>query len=323
MPDRLKRADVAGILDSWADRLALYQEPQIQNTEQIKALSPQTRTINWLRQFDNEDYVDIALRLIQRFRMIDRSDTVEALRTFVDTYDSFRGAVVVPFGNARDSSAIQTYFSADLIGSHISGCKTLDQVAKVGGREPLIFIDDFIGSGGQGQDILAAGFGVNALRKQLGEERDLFDEPIQEHLRAVKLGFVFTAAWDAGIDTIRDVTKKLGLNATVYRLIGESEIPFAFENSLHDVDPEMQDSFRRRCEEIGTGIMLGILEQDRHVNSGDRARKAAERRLGYGNRAMLLASPFNVPTQTLTLFWGQGKIDGVSWMPLLTRRKKA
>jgi hypothetical protein len=322
MPERLRKVDVSGILERWAGRLALYQEPQVPMTEQVRPLSPQDRTMSWLRQFDHDAHIDCALKLIERFRMIERSDTVDALRAFIEHHESFRGAVVVPFGSARDSSAIHTYFSADLTGTHISGCKTLNQVAKAGGKEPIIFVDDFIGSGGQGQDILAAGFGVGSLRQPLGEERDLFDEPIQRHLRAVRLGFVFTAAWDAGVANIKDTTNKLGLNAEVYRHIGEAEIPFAFETALGDVEPEVRESFRNRCAEIGTAIIMNSFERNGRTDHGEWGRKASERRLGYGNRAMLLASPFNVPTQSLTLFWGEGSIDGVPWTPLMMRRKK-
>jgi hypothetical protein len=195
-------------------------------------------------------------------------------------------------------------------------------VAKGAGGEPIIFIDDFIGSGGQGQDILAAGFGVDSLRKELGEERDLFDEPIQRKLRAVKIGFVFTAAWDVGVATIKSTTKSLGLDAEVYRHIGEAQIPFAFEAVLADLSPEVRESFRKRCAEIGALIIRDTLERQGRTDPGELDRKAVERGLGYGNRAMLLASPFNVPTQTLTLFWGEGKIDGVPWTPLMTRRRK-
>ncbi|WP_443627165.1 phosphoribosyltransferase-like protein [Bradyrhizobium ivorense] len=48
----------------------------------------------------------------------------------------------------------------------------------------------------------------------------------------------------------------------------------------------------------------------------------AQRALGYGNRAMLLASPFNVPAQSLTLIWARGHVDGAEWTPLMLRRKK-
>ena len=322
IPDRLNKADVTSTLDRWADRLALYQEPQTQTPGRSRGLSPQARTMAWLRQFDKEEDVDCALKLIELFRMLDRSDTIEALKAFIHANELFRGAVVVPFGSARDSSAIQTYFSADLIGSYISGCTTLEQLAKGERTGPIISIDDFVGSGGQGQDILAAGFGVASLRKSLGEKRDLFDEPMQRCLRAAKLGFVFTSGWDTGVAAISDTAKELGLDARVYCHIKETAIPFAFENCLTHIDSDLRDTFRKRCEEIGTGIVIDMLEREGETDRNEIIRKAGERRLGYGNRAMLLASPFNVPTQTLTLFWGSGNVGGVRWEPLMLRRKK-
>jgi hypothetical protein len=42
----------------------------------------------------------------------------------------------------------------------------------------------------------------------------------------------------------------------------------------------------------------------------------------YGNRAMLLVSGYNVPTQVLTCLWQDGMVDGVHWQSLLRRRKK-
>jgi deoxynucleoside triphosphate triphosphohydrolase SAMHD1 len=65
-----------------------------------------------------------------------------------------------------------------------------------------------------------------------------------------------------------------------------------------------------------------MLEKNGETDRGEIERKASERCLGYGNRAMLLASPFNVPTQTLTVFWAAGNVRGVQWDPLMARRKK-
>jgi deoxynucleoside triphosphate triphosphohydrolase SAMHD1 len=37
---------------------------------------------------------------------------------------------------------------------------------------------------------------------------------------------------------------------------------------------------------------------------------------------MLLVTPFNTPTQTLTVLWMEGEVDGLPWKPLFPRRKK-
>ena len=47
-----------------------------------------------------------------------------------------------------------------------------------------------------------------------------------------------------------------------------------------------------------------------------------QRALGYGGRSYLLVFPYNTPTQSLTLLWGEGTVDGWQWLPLLPRRRK-
>jgi hypothetical protein len=320
LPNRLKKADVHSRVERVAKILAPYQEPCDGRSVKSQLPSLEQGVLAWLRQFDHEEHIDCALSLLGKFRMLDRADTVGALRAFIAANPQFRGGVVVPFGSSRDSGAVQAYFSADLIGKEISECRTLDEYAKSPNTNPVIFIDDFIASGGQGQDILAAGFGVPSLRKQLGEQRDMFSESIRERLQQQQVAFVFTAAWNDGLTTLEKAAKDLGLDAVVYGHIGEDELPFAFENCLEDVDPSVRSSFEQRCRDIGLQLVATSPEGE---TAKQPEKKLKERALGYGNRAMLLASPVNVPTQTLTLVWSNGEVDGIPWMPLLARRKKS
>ncbi len=316
MPGRLTRADVEKSVAEFSERLAKYSDPNLPNEDGYSSV-PKERVINWLRQFDTDDDVDCALRLLSKFRFIGRNEAVKSLTTFIDKNPAFRGAVVVPFGNARDSGSVQAYFAADVIGSHIQACCTVDEAVKKFRNSPLIFVDDFIGSGGQGQDMLAAAFGLKELRKDLGEQREMFDDDIRLHLQRAKLGFVFSAAWGEGISTIQAVAKQLKFDASFFALLSDKDIPFAFDGCLAGLDEDVVAAFKMKCERVGRGIIHTLNEADPRV-----ATKMDERMLGYGNRAMLLASPFNVPTQTMTLFWGNGRVEGVHWSALLTRRKK-
>jgi len=322
IPERLQRADVQPAIQRFDHFRAAYQEPQPKDVNEQVNIIDSERTRMWLRQFSDDSHVDCALRLLDKFRMLSRKDTVTALRSFIDGNPDFRGAWVVPFGSAKDSGSVQTYFSADLQGSYVAGCSTLEDVARLGGQTPVIFIDDFVGSGGQAKDILAAGFNALDMRNDaLDEQRSIFDDTVQRHLRMVKVGFVFTAAWDAGIEKVKEITQQLKLQATVFRLLDETQIPFAFE-LLEGVDPRTIASFRAHCVEIGNALLESQSAAQTSPLDQAAASKRAERVLGYGNRAMLLASPFNVPTQSLTAIWAQGKVNGVEWVPLLTRRKK-
>lgn len=321
MPNRLEKADVTPIVERFSIVLNKYQTPDTHVGE--KTLPSRQRCLDWLQQFDDDAHAECALRLLSHFRMIDRTDTVASLKTFIDGNPQFRDGVVVPFGSARDSTAIQTYFSADLQGTHIHRCMTLEEALRGAGNRPLIFVDDFVGSGGQGKDILAAGFGRDDLRADLDEQRDLFGSDIQDFLRNARCAFVFTAAWDEGVRLIRDTANDLALDAVVYRHIGEADIPFADEMCFTGIDREQADAFMAVCSHVGASLVRSTAKRRPTESEADFASKVASRALGYGNKAMLLASPFNVPTQTMTPFWGQGRVDGVEWTPLLPRRKKA
>jgi deoxynucleoside triphosphate triphosphohydrolase SAMHD1 len=73
------------------------------------------------------------------------------------------------------------------------------------------------------------------------------------------------------------------------------------------------DAFIARCKAIGGEILQ---------SNGEDAGKLEARRLGYGNRGMLLATLVNVPSQTVTLLWKSGIVDGTPWEALLPRRPK-
>jgi len=293
IPTRLKLADADQIIKRFARILASYQEPTTAEPAERTNFEPEDRVFEWLRQFDNDDHIECALRMIDCFRMLTRDDTTNALKQFIELNPKFRGARVIPFGSAKDSAAISTYFAADVVGTYISECTTLSDAAKAASKRPIIFIDDFVASGGQGSDILAAGFGVDVLRKDLGEERSLFETAEQELLKQVDVGFVFTAAWDVGVEVVKKAAVEVGIHATVFQLLDEKHIPFAFDGGIFEgIGDEVVASFKKRCEEIGAMLM--------NKTEGVTSEKIEQRKLGYGNRAMLLASPFNVPTQTYT-----------------------
>lgn len=304
--DRLQRADVPGIIENFVSILTAYQEPPLDECESIQEMENPERIKLWLRQFDDNHHVDCALKLLAKFRMINRQDAVNALKQFIVKNSAFHEAYVVPLGGGKDSGAIHAYYS---VGVASTVCATLEEAASGTNLRPVIFIDDFIGSGNQVRDILCTGFGLQDDRIDLGEKRLPYTADVQKYLKSVEVAFVFTAGWDEGIKNAQEVIRRLGINGKIFRLIDEAEIPFAFENCLNDVETSVVESFKKRCIEIGASLL-----------NGDE--KTQDRVLGYGNRAMLLSTPFNVPTQTLTAVWKTGYVDDILWSPLMARRKK-
>lgn len=319
-PQRLSTAAVAKTVSGFRPKLDSYQPPVAQPGVGA-AIDPEVATRDWLKQFDNDDDVECACLLLDALRVIERRDTVNAIDQFIRANPEFHGGVVVPFGSARDSSALHSYFAADLEGKQISACISLEDALNAEGGGPFIFVDDFVGSGGQSRDVLAAGFGREDLRADLGEKRDLFGTGIQKLLKNNKLGFVFTAAWDSGLTEVEKIAGNLGLDAKVARLIGEDAIPF-LDKVLEQVPPAQARAFLDRSAAIGLSLLQTGTEPKKEESTEARLARLDKRKLGYGNRGMLLASPFNVPTQTFTPLWAQGFANGAEWTPLMPRRSK-
>lgn len=307
MPPRLEKADMPLNLAQLTKSFTKCSQFKQQFSDEDAA----PRHIEaWLRQFDSDAHVDCALTLLRHIRVVGREDLVKALKRFIEINPEFRGAWVVPLGSLKDSAAVQTYFAADLMPEYIARCGTLDQAAAEPSPPKVIFVDDFIGSGGQAQDILAAGFGQMSLRKPLGEERDMFSGSVQELLQRTKVAFVFAAAWDDGLKGIREICTTIKLDAKVHAYLSEADMPFARAVLEAKHEKEDVDSFLVRCERIGRALLA---ESD----------KVDDRHMGYGNRGLLLATSLNIPAQTLTALWAVGEVDDIPWQPLIPRRKKA
>jgi hypothetical protein len=135
----------------------------------------------------------------------------------------------------------------------------------------------------------------------------------REFLRSRPVAFVFIAGWDEGLDLLRASAKAVGLDATVFAHLTDKDIPFAFDGVLTDQDPTAVKAFQETAKAVGESLLAFHKKEPAKIRS---------RALGYGNRAMLLASRLNVPSQTLTCLWMDGKHDNVDWHALIRRRRK-
>lgn len=269
-------------------------------------------TYRWLRQFETDNNIECALTMLECFEIIDRKKTTAAFTALFKAHPSFEGAYAVSFGDPKDGGVIQGYFAADQ--ARVVKVVTLDQWVNEPEGPPLIFVDDCCGSGSQVCDVLAAWLEREDLREDLGEERDALSKAIQARLMKTDIAFLFITAWDIGVSKIRDHLSKLNLNAVVFPYLSDTGIPFVRDALIKKgkKQPDI-DTFIARCEAVGAEIL-----ESNQVSP----EKVEKRKFGYGNRGMLLSTLVNVPTQTATLIWESGKVDGVRWEALLPRRKK-
>jgi len=306
-PERLLMVDVKKVLRDSADRLAGYTGPQAKG-EKGHHIVPE-RIAGWVRQFESDDLVDAALRIVQAIRVVGRGEVVASLSSFVESNPEFKGGSLCPFGLPKDSSYVAAYFAADVAAENGLTLRNLPEALVR--DEPIVFVDDFIGSGGQAADVIQTWLGL-PHNNDLGEERQTLGEREQEALRTHSLGFAFAAGKRTGAEALRATCGASGLTAKVAIHINDSQLPHAFDSDLFK-DDDQRVGFRKACERIGRDLL---------VSTGTAPEKVDGRCLGYGNDAFLVAFLYNTPTQTLTCLWSGGTTNGFDWLPLLPRRKK-
>lgn len=311
-PSRLARQDVDIRIGQIADKLEPIHEP-INPDLPRRVEKIHDRIKSWLAQFRDDEAIDCAIVALEKMVVLGRQESYDTLTTFVSNYPQFNGATICLLGNLKDSSSVQTYWSRDLR-TTFPRAETVDEAVKRNGKEPIVLLDDFTATGSQVLDILGNWFNEDDLKQgQLDEARLPFNEDSKNFLRSRPVAFVFLAGWDDGLGKIKTATTKLGIEATVYAHLTDKQLPFSFEGALDGLEEAAVERFRDKCRTIGESLL---------ASNGKPTEKQRERALGYGNRAMLLASHLNVPSQTLTCFWMDGKYDGVEWHALMRRRSK-
>lgn len=308
-PARLERADVADRVEQLAIRFETIDEPP-GTTAPRRASALRDRIMSWLAQFREDGHIECALDSLERMKILSREDSFATLRGFVEQHSEFRGATICPLGDPKDSGSVQAYLSRDLE-DVFPRTATVEQAAEAGGDKPIIFIDDFVGSGNQVRNMIGGWFDDAELKaSELGEIRFPFQDRARRFLTERPVAFVFVTGWNEGIRRVGEAAEKVGMRAVVHAHMDEDHIPFAFDGIRMT---EQLAGFKEHCRTIGQSLL---------ASAGKDGRKQKDRSLGYGNRAMLLATRLNVPTQTLTCLWMDGKHDGVDWHALIRRRPK-
>ena len=305
--ERLLRADMEKTVADFATRFAVVQQVEEASGAIVGHLSMEQRTWTWLNQFDCDDHIERASSLLSRSRVIGRKEAVEALRSFIKRHPEFKDASVLALSQGADSAQIVQYYAAD-----VPGLKTFPSLVALAESDrdaPIIFFDDFCGSGSQTVNALGSMFGVEELKKpDLGEQRPLALEPEREYLRSRNFAFLFVAGWKDGIKAVQNAIDDLSLRGIAQAYLTDEDIPFA--------TVELEDEeFAERCRKVGEDLLTS--QQPEWPE-----KKIKSRALGYGNRGMLLFFPYNSPTQTLTLMWSEGETNESAWVSLMSRRKK-
>jgi ribosomal protein S16 len=312
LPQRLSMADITNRLNGVVVQLAGYYGP-VQEGESLRGGTlTSDRVKDWIRQFQSDEMVDAALRLIERIRLIGRREINEILVKFLESHEEFRSGYLCPWGLPKDSSALTTYWAVDV--SPRYELITTSLADALNGDKSILFVDDFIGQGHQTVSVIENWFGLPQtfnLREDRG--KPLTSEQ-QDLIRSRPIAVLFAAGWSDGANVLKKWIDKLNLNILVSIGVVDDELPHAFNANLFK-DRDQESKFCELCKDIGYSLLL-------NPSLGHDKKWAEERSLGYGNRANLVVFPYNTPTQTLTCMWAKGEFNGIPWTPLFPRRKK-
>jgi hypothetical protein len=152
VPQRLKMADVDGIVRSVAARLRPFQ-PYADAAGPADGAADEQKIVTWLRQFGDDEAIDCAMQMLQAVKVLTRREVHAAIDGFLSENADFQGCHVCQLGGPRDSSAIMTYYAQDLADRRNLNVTPLQQALSEDNR-PILFVDDFLGTGRQAVSIV-------------------------------------------------------------------------------------------------------------------------------------------------------------------------
>jgi hypothetical protein len=299
------------------------------------------RVIGWLENFDRLQYRDFELPLIalEKIDFLKTDYITNELKLLVS--GKLATSYLVPLGEQTESSfRITTSFSRSPK-MFLSLDELLDNIVDSTNAE-IIFLDDFLNSGGQIVSIFYSLLGVPLPDGEISDEIDSrlkLDSQQIEKLKKCKLSLYYYLAFEEGKQKIADlIQKKLGLNIQVFN----KDITNKYANAFGSISQQQSIENNLPGKIDGTSIFAGIeyrrlnkfykilyeiggkllVANNPHWNE----LKFKNKELGYGNLARLIVTDQNIPTITITAIWlnGQVEMNGKTetWNELLPRIKK-
>lgn len=209
----------------------------------------------------------------------------------------------------------------------------------------IVFIDDFLNSGGQLSTILNSWCKkdesyspADKARSRKYDKRSCVDKASLKLLKSCSLHFIYLNGMAKGVEKSRRTIGELGLEGDAYILNTYSDeigvfgsrddishirnhipVPVSPESIFSDMPCDKLSPLLTIFENTGRALLKANKPQwpDGRIEN---------RILGYGNSAKLFISQTNIPTCTMTCLWSGGHIEiegkQIDWVPLIKRTEK-
>jgi hypothetical protein len=270
--------------------------------------------MNYLMQF-SRDEVPLVLKTLRKIQFWTRQRLVDAYRSYFEMLSSKYSRVqLVALGGSTTSAEMLKYFIADIKAELPIELIVLKSIEEVSQDLPIVFYDDFVGSGGQGRTVFQQWYNVPELQWATSEHHVSAISPdTRDRLKKSELLVLFIAGRRAGLEAVCATARQLTGSDLSGWIVRPEDIGCFRQAANVFANTEEAQRAKGVFERVGRLALSGELWDDSKVSS---------RLLGYGNNADLNVFFYNVPTSTLTALWKKCDADGRRWLPLFLRRKR-
>jgi HD superfamily phosphohydrolase len=271
---------------------------------------------DWLVQFPRDD-IKYAVTLLENIQFWTRQALADAFRSAIEQLFGANERVVqlVSLGGPTTSAEHLQYLWDDVRSTPLPLELKVVSIDDVQESFPVVFFDDYIGSGRQSSTVLQQWSGI-PREQWLVDELHVaeVDRDVIERLRRCRLFFLFAAGRRQGLKLLEHYARELW------------EPPLVVG---HVVSPRDIDCFRPAAGIFGryeeAQQAKKAMERAGLIALADKAaawgeKKLRDRVLGYGNSGDLTVFYYNAPSSTLTALWKQCDVPGSTWLALFRRR---
>ena len=300
------------------------------------------KIIEWLANFQRarfENY-DLPLRLLESVNFYPSPDIYHKIVKDAKDILAEKNNYIAPLGEVTESSfkiTANLHRNPNYRTSIVELLNTIEEDEDFG----ILFLDDFLNSGGQLISIFMALFGLRPVKGQTNDEIEKRQKLTKKQLSVLKkarLHFYYFLAYTEGIENANKFFESINVRAKIKSHLSTNENTGIFgdaedqKNIAAGVGGQITHNsafigytydqltdFYNLLNQIGT-LLLKFNEP------GWDDVKIKKRALGYGNLCQAIMTDCNIPTISLTAIWQDGGItyngNNIKWNALLPRTKK-
>jgi len=294
---------------------------------------------NFLKQFPKKIQLT-ALNLINSIKVLPNDELVSEIKELIKEYnptDEKDIVGILPLGSYMSSSSNMMKSYRQFLDYHNIAQLSFTQRDQIIKCSHIFLVDDNINTGRQAVNLVAKMLGtpieklkekelfLEAIHKQDGEGEKINQSDVINHLKAIKLTFIFITGYEDSDSALKNyLIDCCGLNEKnitirIKHKLLENDKFFSGGSSKDDskkatsIFRQIKDDFKENPTNI-TDLKIFLEKIGRDVVKSRSIIKSnnqdpSSHCLGYCNRESLVVFPSSVPTMTITALWCDGHYE--------------